>query len=156
MEINKVGLTCAYFVYSFYNIENDEKIDLKNGETQKVKRGCYTMKNIEKVSSGKVKYDSLTGKSVIDPTISRFGLYVNKILGIDNGNYFNMLLLKKIFSFKINKLSTTNNVFNGKPSDILYTEYLNKDISFGDIMYFEPKNIQYKKLVNEVIDQLKV
>ena len=34
--------------------------------------------------------------------------------------------------------------------------YLNKDISFGDIIYFEPKNIQYKKLVNEVIDQLKV
>ena len=31
---------------------------------------CYTMKDIEKVSSGKVKYDSLTGKSVIDPTIS--------------------------------------------------------------------------------------
>ena len=30
------------------------------------------------------------------------------------------------------------------------------DISFGDIVYFEPKNIQYKKLVNGVIDQLKV
>ena len=24
-------------------------------------RGCYTMKDIKKVSSGKVKYDSLTG-----------------------------------------------------------------------------------------------
>ena len=33
---------------------------------------------------------------------------------------------------------------------------INKDISFGDIVYFEPKNIQYKKLVNGVIDQLKV
>ena len=30
--------------------------------------------------------------------------------------------------------------------------YLNKEISFGDIVYFEPKNIQYKKLVNGVID----
>ena len=29
-------------------------------------------------------------------------------------------------------------------------------ISFGDIVYFEPANIQYKKLVNGVIDQLKV
>ena len=67
-----------------------------------------------------------------------------------------MLLSKKIFSFKINKLSTTNNIFNGKPIDILYTGYLNKDISFGDIVYFEPKNIQYKKLVNGVTDQLKV
>ena len=66
-----VGLICAYFVYSFYNVENDEKIHLRDGETLKVKRGCYTMKYIEKVSSGKVKYDSLTGKSVIDPTISR-------------------------------------------------------------------------------------
>ena len=43
---------------------------VKNGEPLKVKRGCYTMKDIEKVSSGKVKYDSLTGKSIIDPPIS--------------------------------------------------------------------------------------
>ena len=49
-----------------------------------------------------------------------------------------------------------NNIFNGKPSDLLYTGYLYKDISFGDMVYFEPKNIQYKKLVNGVIDQLKV
>ena len=34
--------------------------------------------------------------------------------------------------------------------------YINKDISFGVIVYFEQKNIQYKKLVNGVIDQLKV
>ena len=114
------------------------------------------MKDIEKVSSGKVKYDSLTGKLVIDPAISRFGHYMNKILGINNGNYFDMLLSKKIISFKINKLSTTNDTFNGKPSDILYTGYLNKNISFGDIIYFEPKNIQYKKLVNGIINQLNV
>ena len=135
----KVGLIHAYFVFSFYKVERDENIHLKNGETLKVKRGCYTMKDIEKVSSGKVKYDSLTGKSVIDPTISRFAPYMNKILGISNGNYLDMLLSKKMFSFKINKLST-----------------LDKDVSFGDIVYFEPKNIQYKKLVNGVIDQLKV
>ena len=91
----KVGLSRAYFVYSFYNVENDEKIHLKNGETLKVKRGCYTMKDIERVSLGKVKYDSLTGKSVIDPTISRFGPYMNKILGISNGNYIDTLLSKK-------------------------------------------------------------
>ena len=42
---------------------------LKNGSPL-VKKGCYTKIDIEKVSSGKVKYDSLTGKSVIDPTIS--------------------------------------------------------------------------------------
>ena len=114
------------------------------------------MKDIEKVSSSKVKYDFLTGKSIIDFTISRFGPYMNKILGISNGNYIDTLLSKKTFSFKINKLSTTDNIFNGKPCDILYTGYLNKDISFGDIIYFEPKNIQYKKLVNGIIDQLKV
>ena len=91
----KVGLIRAYFVYSFYNVEKDEKIHLKNGETIPVKKGCYTTKDIEKVSSGKVKCDSLTGKSVIDPTISRFGPYMNKILGISNGNYIDMLLLKK-------------------------------------------------------------
>ena len=152
----KVGLIRAYFVYSFYNVEKDENIHLKNGSSLLVKKGCYTMKEIEKVSSGKVKYDSLTGKSVIDPTISQFGLDMNKILGISNGNYIDTLLSNKMFSFKINKLSTTDNILNGKPCDVLYTGYLNKDISFGDIVYFEPKNVQYKKLVNGVINQLKV
>ena len=152
----KVGLIRTYFVYSFYNVEKDEKIHLKNGSPLLVKRGCYTMKDIEKVSSGKVKYDSLTGKSIIDPTISRFGPYMNKILGISNGNYIDTLLSKKMFSFKINKLSTTDNILNGKPCNILYTGYLNKGISFGDIVYFEPTNVQHKKLVNGVINQLKV
>ena len=147
----KVGLIHAYFIYSFYNIEKDERIHLKNGSPLLVKRGCYTMKDIGKVSSGKVKYDSLTGESVIDSTITQFGPYMNKILGISNENYIDTLL-----SFKINKLSTTDNILNNKPCDVLYTGYLNKDISFGDIIYFEPKTIQYKKLVNGVIDQLKV
>ena len=152
----KVGLIRAYFVYSFYNVEKDEKIHLKSGETLPVKKGCYTKKDIEKVSSGKVKYDYLTGKSVIDPTISQFGPYMNKILGISNGNYIDMLLSKKMFSFKINKLSTTDNILSGKPCDILYTGYLSKDISFGAIIYFEPKNVQYKKLANGTINQMKV
>ena len=152
----KVGLIRTYFVFSFYNVEKDDKISLKNGETLKVRQGCYTMKDIEKFSSGKVKYDSLTGKSVIDPTISQLGPYMKKILGINNGNYINILLSKKIFSFKINKLSTTDNILKGKPCDVLYTGYLNKDISFGDTVYFEPNNIQYKELVNGVIDRFKV
>ena len=91
----KVGLIRAYFVYSFHNVEKDEKIHLKNGSPLLVKRGCYTKKGIEKVSSGKVKYDSLTGKSVIDPTISRFGPYMNKMLRMSNGNYIDTLLSKK-------------------------------------------------------------
>ena len=97
----KVGLIHAYFVYSFHNVKNDEKIHLKNGETLPVKKGCYTKKDIEKVSSGKVKYDSLTGKSVIDPTINRFGPYMNKILGISNGNYIDTLLSKKCFHLRL-------------------------------------------------------
>ena len=91
----KIDLIRAYFIYSFYNVEKDEKIHLKNGEPLLVKRGCYTMKDIEKVSSGKVKYDSLTDNSVIDPTSSQFGPYMNKILGISNGNYIDTLLSKK-------------------------------------------------------------
>ena len=81
---------------------------------------------------------------------------MNKILGISNGNYIDTLLSKKMFSCKINKLSTTDNILNGRPCDILYTDYLNKDISSGDIVYFEPKNVQYKKLVIGTIGQLKV
>ena len=46
----KVGLIRTYFVFSFYNVENHEKIHLRNGGTLKVKKGCYTMKDIEKVS----------------------------------------------------------------------------------------------------------
>ena len=61
-----------------------------------------------------------------------------------------------MFSFNINKLSTTDNILNGKPCKVLYTGYLNKDISFGDIVYFETKNVQYKKLVIDTIGQLKV
>ena len=152
----KVGLIRAYFIYSFYNVEKDEKIHLNDGKTLPAKKGCYTKKDIEKVSSGKVKYDSLTGKSVIDPTISRFRPYMNKILGISNGNYIATLLSKKMFSFKITKLSTTDNILNSKPCDILYTGYLNKDISFGDIVYFEPNNVQYKNLVIGTINQMKV
>ena len=123
----KVGLIRTYFVYSFY-VKKDKKIHLKNGSPLLVKRGCYTTKDIEKVSSGKVQYDSLTGKSIIDTTISRLGPYMNKILGIGNGNYVDTLLSKKAFSFKINKPSTTNNILNGKPCNVLYTVYLNKDI----------------------------
>ena len=83
---------------------------------------------------------------------------MNKILRISNGNYIDTLLSKKMFSFKINKLSlsTTDNIINGKPCNILYTGYLNKDISFDDIVYYEPKNVQYKNLVNGIIGQLKV
>ena len=102
----KVGRIRAYFVYSFYNVEKDEKIHLKTGSPLLVKRGCYTMKDIEKVSSGTVKYDSLTGKSIIDPTISRFGPYMNKILGISNGNYIDMLLSKKCFHLNCQPLTT--------------------------------------------------
>ena len=152
----KVGLIRAYFVYSFYNVEKDERSTLRMAKHYQLREVLTLKKDIENVSSGKVKYESITGKSVIDPTITRFGLYMNKILGIGNGNYIDTPLLKKMFSFKINKLSTTDNILNGKPCNILYTGYLNKDISFGDIVYFEPMNVQYKKLVNGVIDQLKV
>ena len=78
------------------------------------------MKDMEKVFSGKAKYDSLTGKSVIDSTTSQCDPYINKMLGINSENYIDALLSKTIFSFKINKLSTTDNIFNGKSNDILY------------------------------------
>ena len=81
---------------------------------------------------------------------------MNKILGISNGNYIDTKLLKKMFPFKINKLSTTDNILNSKPCNVLYTSYINKDISFGDIAYFEPTNVQYKKLAAGTINQLKV
>ena len=49
----KVGLIRAYFVYSFYNVKNDEKIHLKNGETIKVKRGLLYYESHRKSFFGK-------------------------------------------------------------------------------------------------------
>ena len=40
----KVGLIRAYFVYSFYDVEKDEKIHLKNGKTLPVKRAVTLRK----------------------------------------------------------------------------------------------------------------
>ena len=88
----KVGLIRAYFVYSFYNVEQDEKIHLKNGETLKVKKGCYTIKDIEKVSSGKVKYDSLTGKSVMYPWSTEMVMKYQAIL-----RYLSCCMLSNFF-----------------------------------------------------------
>ena len=86
------------------------------------------MKEIEKVSSGKVKYNSLTGKSVIDPTITWFGPYMNKILGISNGHYIDTLLSKKMFLFKINNYQplTTYSMASHVTYCILVTSINNK------------------------------
>ena len=32
----RVGLICTYFIFSFYNVENNERIHFNNGETIKV------------------------------------------------------------------------------------------------------------------------
>ena len=48
---------------------------------------------------------------------------MNKILGMSNGNYIDTLLSKKMFSFKINKLSATDNILSSKPCDVLHTGY---------------------------------
>ena len=59
-----------------------KKFHLRNGETIKVKRGCYTVKDIEKVS------------------FSRFDPRMNKILGISKEMYTEILLSKKYFHLK--------------------------------------------------------
>ena len=45
---NKVGLIRAYFVYSFYNVQKDEKIHLNNGETLPVKRAVTLRKTLKR------------------------------------------------------------------------------------------------------------
>ena len=99
------------------------------------------MKDIEKVSSGKFKYNSLTGKSVIDPTIGQLLPYMKKTLGINNGNYMDTLLWKKYFHLKLTNCQPriAYSMVNHVMYCILGT--LVKYISFGDIVYLEPKNI---------------
>ena len=111
------------------------------------------MTDVDRRSAGRLMASTALFKNLI--FIKCFG-FSAKILGISNGNYIDTLLSKKMFSFKINKLSTTDNILDGKPCGVLYIGYLNKDISFGDIVYFEPKNVQYKKLVIGTIDQLSI
>ena len=80
---------------------------------------------------------------------------MNKILGISNGNFIDTLLAKKAFSSKISKCQplTTYSMASHVTYCILVTSI---KTSFGDIVYFEPNNVQYKKLVNGTIGQLKV
>ena len=149
----KIGLIRAYFVYSFYNVEKDEKTHLKNGSSLLVKRGCYTMKDIEKVSSGKVKYDSLTGKSLIDPTISQFDPYMNKILGISNGNYIDTPLSKKCFHLRLTNwqplttYSTANHVTYFILTTSIKTYHLEISFTLSQRM-FSIKSWQMGLLIN--------
>ena len=43
----KVGLIHAYFAYSFYNIEKDEKIYLNNGKTLPIKKVVTLRKTLK-------------------------------------------------------------------------------------------------------------
>ena len=45
--------------------------------------------------NGNKKVGLISAYFVYSPTISRFGPYMNKILGISNGNYIDTLLSKK-------------------------------------------------------------
>ena len=80
---------------------------------------------------------------------------MNKILGISNGNYIDKLLSKKCSHLKLTNYQplTTYPTASHVTYCILVTSI---KTSFGDIVYFEPKNVQYKKLVIGTIDQLKV
>ena len=152
----KVGLIRAYFVFSFYNVENDEKIHLKNGETLKVTRGCYTMKNIEKISSGKVKYNSLTGKLVIDSTISQFNPYMKKILGINNENYIDTLLSKKYFHLKLTNYQPLMTYLMASQAIYCILAALIKIYHLVISFSLSQRISNIKKPVNGVIDQFKI
>ena len=66
-----------------------------------------------------------------------------------------MLLSKKCFHLKLTNCQplTTYSMANHIMYCILATSI---KTSFGDIVYFEPMNVQYKKLVIGTIGQLKV
>ena len=74
---------------------------LKMVKKLSVKKFCYTMRDRERVSLGKVKYNNLTGKSELILLLSQFDPYMNKILGINNENYIDTLLSKKCFLLKL-------------------------------------------------------
>ena len=80
---------------------------------------------------------------------------MNKILGISNGNYIDTLLSKKCFHLKLTNCQPliTYSMANHVTYFILATSI---KTSFGDIVYFEPKNVQYKNLVIGTINQIKV
>ena len=80
---------------------------------------------------------------------------MNKILGISNGNYINTLLSKKCFHLKLTNCQPLTTYLTAY--HVMYCILVTSiKTSFGDIVYFEPTNVQYKKLANGTIDQLKV
>ena len=44
-----------------------------------------------------------------------------------------------------------DNVFNGKRCDVLHTGYLNKDISFGDIVYLSTTDNIFNGLLYDIL-----
>ena len=76
---------------------------------------------------------------------------MNKILGINNENYIDTLLSKKCFLSKLTNCQ--QQITYSVASHVTYCT-LGTSIKtlFGDIVYFEPKNIEYKNQVNGVIN----
>ena len=63
---------------------------------------------------------------------------------------------KKHFHLKLTNCQPRITCLTASQVNILYTGYHNKDIKFGNIIYIEPMTIEYKKLVNGVIERFKV
>ena len=82
----------------------------------------------------------MTGKSVVDSTISQFDPYMKKTLGINNENYIDMLLQKKYFHLKLTNCQPRITYLMASQAIYCTLGTLIKT-SFGDIIYIEPKKI---------------
>ena len=163
----QISLIKACVTIGFYNLTKDESISVKQtGKPDRkkiIKAGLYSFESLKREiesicpQGSKIEVDKTTGQfmKTLLPTSTTLHLSHNieQLLGSERNWIVDMLQDKKILNFECNIINTYQNLKDGSLSDILYTSYLNKEINFGDTLTFEPINLQYKQLRNEVIRQ---
>ena len=148
----KIGLVSARIVYTFPNIESDEEIVMNDNSKVPIKSAFYSKENISSLTSSKLFYEKATGTLHTDDMIKSMGPSLG---GIVNQGYTDIYRNNKSISIKANVVSTTDNLYNGKGSDILFTGYVPNNTNIGDVLVFEPKNVLYKNLkYNSVFHEL--
>ena len=104
---------------------------LKTGKKIVLNKGVYMDKELNTLIGMELKSQILDSRNDI--------LRTNKLEGI----------MKMIIS--LNELDNSNNLEDGRPSNILFTYYVTSSECY---MLFEPQSPQYKKLKNDTITSL--
>jgi|GEM_PF-4083811 len=107
-------------------------ITIKNAKGEKNINLDYPIK-LESFLANKIDMKSLNK----NPNIIR----TNKLINITELNFY------------IDEIDNTENLLDGRPSQILFTYQISE---YHDILKIEPKNLQFKKLINSICNSLRL